>query len=320
MNDVIKALSRVLEPLGYRIRPSKMLNFLKIAPLERGNQDFENIKLARQSMNMDPLKADFSSLTVFLRTCMKEKRTPSTKDIPGGATLEESIVRSIHSLVRSICYARDRSPALKITLNVLDDRSDQSKIALLTSLIAPLGADAVVRTTDVAGQGASLHQAFSEAREREGLVYFVEDDYLHEEDAIFRLCEFYQMMALKMGTHMVLYPQEHPTIYNNHYPSYIVIGADRHWRSIRHATHTLFMHAAMVRDYWRYFENTKFVGDKKKRQKGSEAKTTNLLFQHLPGFSPLRPCAVHFQGVGLLPPLYDWRALWERSRPDISAE
>jgi hypothetical protein len=127
------------------------------------------------------------------------------------------------------------------------------------------------------------------------------------------MIKFYRDIAALTGSHSVTYPQEHNSLYSHHYPSYIVLGDDRHWRSVRHATHTFLTHGKVVDKYWRYFENTKFVGIRKKRKLGSEARTTNNLFKYLPGFSPMRPCAVHLQFEELLPPFYDWRPLWERS-------
>jgi hypothetical protein len=124
-------------------------------------------------------------------------------------------------------------------------------------------------------------------------------------------------MAAASGSHLLLYPQEHPVLYANHYPSYIVQGKDGHWRSMSNATHTFLTHGSVVARYWDYFENTKFVGDRKNRRKGSEDRTTNKLFRHIPGFSPLKPCAAHLQFESLLPPYFDWRPLWEQSAPPV---
>jgi hypothetical protein len=100
-------------------------------------------------------------------------------------------------------------------------------------------------------------------------------------------------------------------MYTGHYPSYIVLGNDRHWRTIRHATHTLWTHSQIVAGHWDCFKNTRHVGPGRKRRKGSEAKTTNRLFELYPGFAPLKPAASHFQFEGTMPPLYDWRPLWK---------
>jgi hypothetical protein len=312
MNDLLKILSRSLEPFGYRIRPSRGLNFLKVRGLETGLENPE-LGAASKSMTMTPPEGNLDSLTVILRTCLRDNRRRHEDDIPRGTTMNESAIRCLHSLVSSINHARDMAPDFPIKLLILDDRSDGHYMRQIKERTALLQAPVEIRTTEQTGQGNSLYQAFSEGRGRDNLVYFVEDDYLHELDGIFRLCEFYRSIAQRTGSHAVLYPQEHPTMYNNHYPSYIVMGADRHWRSMRHATHTFLTHGKVVGTYWRYFENTKYVGHPKKRQRGSEAKTTNKLLQHICGYSPLRPCAVHFQGIGLLPPLYNWKPLWERN-------
>lgn len=113
------------------------------------------------------------------------------------------------------------------------------------------------------------------------------------------------------GSHILIHPQEHELIYSQfNYPSYILLGENRRWRTMSNATHTFFTHGSVVREFWDYFENTKFVGVKEKRHLGSEKKTTDQLFKHIPGFSPIPAVAVHFQTEECLPPFFDWKELW----------
>ena len=76
------------------------------------------------------------------------------------------------------------------------------------------------------------------------------------------------------------------------------------------------MHSSTVRKYWEYFENTRFVGNKKKRRLGVEARTTNYLFNHLPGFAPIPALAAHMQAEKCLPPFFNWRPNWDQNGLD----
>ena len=87
-------------------------------------------------------------------------------------------------------------------------------------------------------------------------------------------------------------------------------GQNRRWRTISHATHTFFTHSSIVEKYWKYFDNTKYVGHKEKRHLGSEKQTTDKLFNHIPGFSPIPAVAVHLQSKESLPPFFDWKDIW----------
>lgn len=315
MNDLLKFISKSLEPFGYHVRPRKGLNLIRVPNIENA-VNAENITLLRKSADKAAPKlpdGNLNELVIYLRTCLREKRNIDTKPRIGGNDMTETTMRCVWSLVKSIKYTQQKFPALKINLNVLDDHSDTAPFKKLEDLLKSSGVSYKIETTKERGQGASLHEQFSKSRNDDAIVYFVEDDYLHEEDGITAMFEFYKSMAALSGSHLVLYPQEHNSLYSHHYPSYIVQGEDRHWRSVRHATHTFVTHSKIVDKYWKYFENTKFVGNKKKRKLGSEARTTNNLFKYVPGFSPLTPCAVHLQFEELLPPFYDWRPLWERS-------
>lgn len=161
-----------------------------------------------------------------------------------------------------------------------------------------------------------MHEHFSFAKDKEALIYFCEDDYLHEKSAISEMVRFYKKVYEQTGSHLLIHPQEHELIYSQYnYPSYILLGENRRWRTISHATHTFFTHSTVVKKYWDYFENTKYMGLKKSkvRHLGSEKKTTDQLFNHIPGFSPIPAIAIHLQTENCLPPFFDWRALWEKT-------
>ena len=68
--------------------------------------------------------------------------------------------------------------------------------------------------------------------------------------------------------------------------------------------------SSIVGKHWKYFDNTKYVGHKEKRQLGSEKQTTDKLFNHIPGFSPIPAVAVHLQSQDSLPPFFDWKEIW----------
>ena len=309
MNDLLRLLSKSLHPFGYHIRSRKGLNVLQSGP-------YKNLVSVQSGIDKGlgrEIDGNLDKLIIYVRTCLRDGRNIDARPRLTGVDLNEHSLRCIYSLIQSIKYALWQDTKPEIELIVLDDHSDERQKKKLENLLKLCPIPVSFKTTSQTGQGASLHEQFSMSRAQDALVYFCEDDYLHEPNAIITLWQFYKDYAVQAGSHLVLYPQEHNTLYSNHYPSYLMLGQDRHWRSMCHATHTFLTHGLMVERYWKYFENTKYVGIRKKRKKGSEAKTTNKLFRHLPGFCPLKPCAVHLQFEELLPPHYDWRPLWDNS-------
>ncbi len=309
MNDLLKILSKSLQPFGYQVRKHQAPNILRIPALEKSDPSLQSLH-----KGFYPEDSNLDALVVYLRTCIRTNRNIDATPRLTGVSLEENTLRCVGSLIVAMNNAHKEFPQKSIKLVALDDRSDPAAQDKLKSVLSKATFDWEMKQTNEAGQGKSLHQQFAEGRTQNALTYFVEDDYLHEPDAIIAAWNFYKSVADKLQTHSVLYPQEHETLYKDHYPSYLILGEDRHWRTMRHATHTFLTHGKVVDKFWDYFENTKYVGIKKKRKLGSEARTTNKLFKHIPGFSPLKPIASHLQFEHVMPPLYDWKPLWEANK------
>jgi glycosyltransferase involved in cell wall biosynthesis len=312
MNDLLKFFSNSLKPFGYHITDHKAPNVLRIANLDQ-DDEIQAFRIAQYGQNLTQ-DANLDHLVVYLRVCMRKNRNIDPKPRLTGQNIEENTLRCVNSLVKSMNIAKING---KIELIVLDDRSDDEALAKIHKVLERAEFPFRIQQTTTTGQGASLHEQFALGRAQNAITYFVEDDFLHEENGLLSAWDFYKQVYQDFKTHSLIHPQEHQILADKLYPSYIVASPDRHWRTMRHATHTLITHGHIVRDYWDYFENTKYVGIKKKRRLGSEAKTTNRLFKHIPGFSPLTPFAVHLQFENLLPPFYDWKPLWDENEVNL---
>ena len=319
MNDILRLISRALRPFGYDIRKRNTHNLspLKgippLASLERVRRDFSYDREIERSevANLDVLK-------IVFRTCLNAERNKKSHGLIASASLSDTVTRCFLSLVSSINDALEEPNSPQIELIILDDHSDADAIKPISEIAARLNCSWKLQTTTTQGQGASLHQQFSMARNDDSLYYFCEDDYLHERSAVFEMFSFYRQIFQLTRRHLVLHPQEHESLYDSSfYPSYLVLSPFRHWRSVSDATHVLFTHSHVLREHWEFFENTKFVGNRNKRHLGSERRTTNQLFQYLPGFVPIPALAGHLQSAHLLPPFFDWRTLWDANDPNV---
>ncbi len=308
VNEFLRILDRFLKKQGYSIKKHPEYNLLPL-------QDFNNLteqKRVYESFNSNdkPKQDNLEKLEICLRTCINDKRAKGKRNELTNVSLEEHLLTCIKSLLISTNDAI--SKGVDINFTVFDDRSEESLVKKIEALCGKLTCEWNILTTEKPGQGQSLHQNFNYARKGEGLFYFCEDDYLHTKKAIFEMVDFYKKIHAQTGSHMLLYPQEHEIVFKQfNYPSYILYSDTRRWRTISHATHTFFTHSDVVSEYWDYFENTKFVGVKEKRHMGSEKKTTDQLFNHIPGFSPIPAVAVHLQTEHCLPPFFNWREIWD---------
>jgi len=315
MNEFLRLLQRSLRPFGYDIRRRKAYNLCPYKGIEpvpalgAVMKAFDDGSERGEAVHLDTLK-------IIYRTCLSHERNRKASERVTKASLVETVERCFLSLVASVNAALKEKDAPKIEVLILDDHSDADLMQRIKSLAERLHCSWKTKTTEGTGQGASLHQQFSLACGDDALYYFCEDDYLHEENAVYEMVAFYRQVFDTTKRHLIIHPQEHEALYNSFfYPSYVLLSPYRHWRSVSDATHILFMHGHVVRDYWEYFENTKFVGNKKKRKLGSERMTTNRLFDHLPCFVPIPALAGHLQSEHVLPPFFPWHALWEAHNP-----
>jgi hypothetical protein len=310
MNEFLRLFKRTFNLFGYDLKKAGKATLL---PLQNSDSNLRTVYQAfdQNKENTEASRSNLDTLMVFIRTCLRANRNVCTTPRFTGTTTAETIYQCLRSTIRSINEAHDQAKNRKIEVIVLDDHSDAEFLQEIKGICENLNCPWQIKTTKKMGQGNSLLEQFELAKELNALCYFCEDDYLHEPCAILEMWNFYHQMVNETAGHLVLHPQECEFLYQTHYPSYILAGEKRHWRTMNHATHVLFTHSHVVLNYWSYFENTKYVGDPKKRQLGSESKTTNLLFQHIPGFCPLPALAGHAQFEFTLPPCFNWQKIWE---------
>lgn len=314
MNEFLRIARRTFKRFGYDLKKAGKFTLL---PLQ--NQRDPHLKVAYEAFDQDKphsrdvLGSNLDKLIIYIRTCLRSNRNIDTTPRFTGVSTAETIFRCVRSTIRSINHAYHQEGGKQLEVVILDDHSDASYLLKIQELCQEIQCPWKIQTTRETGQGQTLREQFELAKPLDALCYFCEDDYLHEPSAIWEMWHFYRQMVDQTNSHMVLHPQECEPLYLTHYPSYIIAGEKRHWRTTSHATHVLFTHSHVVRLYWAYFENTKYVGNRKYRHLGSESKTTNLLFQHIPGFCPLPAVAGHAQFEFSLPPCFNWEKIWEEN-------
>ena len=318
MNEFLRLLNRlVVRPQGYRIIRAGQVHLRPVKGLARLD-GHESLAAAQALFDQEPPAegaAPPRALTVHLRTCLRGQRRQRVNPV-ADCTQEEAVLACVASLVGSVNHLADAGRLDDLRVEALDDRSDADARARIEAVLGRLTVPWTLETPEETLAGPVMHGQFRRAAGTERMVYFVEDDYLHLPEALTAMVGFYQQIHAATGGPLLLHPQEQRVMYTHHYPGYVIEGPDRRWRTTQHMSHTLFTHGHVLRDHWDCFENTRYVGHpmKRKAHKGAERNTTNRLFNHLPGFSPMPALAAHFQAPGLLPPFFDWRPLFDACR------
>jgi hypothetical protein len=159
------------------------------------------------------------------------------------------------------------------------------------------------------GNGDSIKTHYDWARANSSdLIYFLEDDYLHEYNMLEKMLEFYKICTKeRQMEEVVLHPCDYPDRYNELYPSWIILGGDRHWRTIQHTTTTSMIARKTLDNYWDLYEAYTQYG---KAPDISEDSTINKIYQTVPCFSPMPTLSTHVQYESTISPFIDWSTLW----------
>lgn len=249
-------------------------------------------------------------LTVVLRTCdradVHAERGARFIDCPKPLLIKKCLV----SLLESINKANHLA---EISLYVLDDNSSKETVDDIKVTIEKYGRNYLFETCEETGYNGSALRQFEICKIR-GLewVYCVEDDYLHYPNCIEQLLIMGKRFKQITGSNVAIRPDDDLFTYstNNPHsrkPSMLLLGDDRHWRTLRSTHNTLFTHVDIFIEYWYLFASlAKYF----KKLDVNEDKTINLIWDVVPLFSPIPGLAMHISQNNP-PPFADYNTLWE---------
>ena len=143
------------------------------------------------------------------------------------------------------------------------------------------------------------------------LVYFVEDDYLHKQDAFNEMIFTYERLASQINRELILCPADYPYLYTKIDDTKIFLGSSKHWRKVEETLCTFLTSKNILEKYW-----NKFI--------------SMCQFEHYPFeqplhdiykseycLSPIPSLALHCTNVNSifgLSPNMDWKKIWEQNK------
>lgn len=152
------------------------------------------------------------------------------------------------------------------------------------------------------GNGPSLRHVVDLAASLKDIVFLVEDDWLFKPEAIEQMLKTYFMFKEK-DIETVIHPADYPDrYYREMYPSYIYIGDDRHWRTIRHTTCTIMLNSSVVRDHYEHFKGLENFGVV---LNWGEDQCLNKVYEYVMCLSPMPSLATHYQHPAYMSPFWD---------------
>ena len=251
-------------------------------------------------------------LDIYLRSCARVEVFAQARGRFIGVPKCEVVVRCLNSLVRSVTFAQEHGLETPIRLTVLDDHSSEDCVARIKAVLAAAPCPTQFRTLEGTGVGASLTEMYRLARdEAKDLIYFTADDFLHENRAILELTQSYGRLAAVLKRDPVLFISDYPDRYRHVYPTHVLLGSHRHWRSVHGTNGADTISREILLKYWDLYLAFGCYGVD---PAVTEVNTIDRIYQEVPCYSPLPSLAVHFQHFDTLSPYFDWEKCWEASK------
>ena len=260
------------------------------------------------------------SLTVYFRSCAKVHLWNQNKERIFGESKKEYSLRSLKSVLESMTYVKKNINNINLKIVIIDDDSgndflsSQNKLVnkyIIKNQMISLDKNQFKDITQDTNF-ASIYKSYIHAKEEaDDLIYFVEDDYIHEIIALHEMLLSYERISSQLKKEIIMFPVDYPYLYAHHTPTYIMLGNKRHWRQIDQSLATLLVSKQHLNQYWNNFlEFATVVSD-------PAEKPLHQVYEIEPCFSPIPSLALHCTNVNSiygLSPNIDWKKIWDTNK------
>ena len=319
-NFVKKIFVKVCRILGYELIDQ---NNFEIPTLEKNA--IENISIAGKKSISIPLgQIDITrkvqSLNIYFRSCSKVNLWNQNKKRIFESDKEEYALRSLYSILKSINYSKKNFNEINIKLSIIDDNSSEKFIQNMKKLLLKFDIDNEIIslqnneiTQDIKDSNfASIKKCFMLAKENsKDLIYFVEDDYIHDEICILEMIGTYERIATQLNKEIILCPIDYPYLYANCDPTYIFLGNKKHWRKTEQSLGTFLISKTNLNIYW---ENLlQFASGKD----NPAELALHKIYEKEPCFSPIPSLAIHCANINSIygiSPNVNWQEIWDNNK------
>ena len=237
----------------------------------------------------------------------------------------EYSIRSINSLIKAITVCRNKYPVIKIKTIIVDDQSKKDNLDKIRKLIQDQNIEIIPldhekyksiikkqEKTETFSNLASLLQSFEIGKNQsDDLIFFIEDDYIHSETMLDEMISSYERIASQVKKDIFMCPADYPYLYMNDEKTNILIGSNRHWRTINKTLCTFMLSKNLLNKYWENFYKTCLD-----RHDPFE-KYINEIYENEVCISPIKSLSLHLTNINSsygLSPFLDYKKLWEDNK------
>ena len=320
-----KIFIKICKLLGFEIIDQN--NFFSPSLNKELNQDLSIINEKSIILPLGEVKITrkVRSLLIILRVNTEVEIWDQTKKRLFEQPKVEYTIRSLRSLINSIKFCENKYANLEIKTVIIQDHSSNENIDKVKKLIDGKNIEMISlnhekfekninkqKTKETFSNLASLLQSFEiGSKQGKDLIFFVEDDYLHSEEMLDEMVSTYERVASQVNKDIFICPSDYPFLYMNNEKTNVLIGSNRHWRTVNKTLCTFMTSKKLLDKYWENF--TKTCED---RHDPFE-KYLNEIYEKEICISPLKSLSLHCTNVNSsygLSPFIDYKKIWEDNK------
>ena len=328
INILKKILIKLNRKFGYELIDQNNLI------LPTSNRDInDNLSTHNQKSISLPLgeveiKRKVESLLIIFRSFTNENKLLSqNKKRLFEKEKKEYTLRSLNSICKNIVNLKKEINNFKIFLKIIDDNSEKTIINEMENICSKNNIEFEISILDkekyldkmkfkdnqrMLAHNSHIFMSKDYAINSDyDLLYFVEDDYIHDHDALIEMIYSYQRISSQLNEEIVMCPVDYPYLYIKVDPTINLIGFKKYWRQINQSLCTYLISKRTLKKYWNYYEEM-FLNNYNPYEK-----PLHELYKYIKCFSPMPSLGMHLTNINSiygLSPLKDWIKLWEKNK------
>ncbi len=273
-----------------------------------------------------------SSLTIIFRSCTTINMLTQNKKRLFDEKKSEYTFRSLNSIIKSIKKAMDIYPQIKFDIIIIDHNSIKNNLEQMQKIlnksniinsfinldvnefknsIKKINAENKNVTENQISNMSNIHKSLIVGKNQcNDLIYFVEDDYLHQKDSITEMISAYERISSQLNSELILCPVDYPYLYTKVDSTGIFLGSSKHWRIISETLCTFLTSTILLEKHWNRFVSMCQFEHYPFEQPLHEIYKTEYCL------SPVPSLALHCTNINSiygLSPSIDWKKLWDEN-------
>ncbi len=268
-----------------------------------------------------------NSLNIIFRFCTNIKMLTQSKQRLFEEEKNQYTLRSLNSILKSIQTAKSSFKYLDIKITAIDSGSDEADVRKIENMIKEKNINFEYIKLNVGefkdfidpqasvnqkSNMANIYKSFEIGRDgKYDLLYFLEDDYIHEQNSLNEMLFSYEKFASLIKDELIICPTDFPYLYNKFEPTQIILGHNRHWRVIEETLCTFLTSKRLLLKHW-----DTFISMSKTEHLPFE-KPLHEIYSKQYCLSPIPSLAMHCTNINSIygiSPLMDWKRLWDENK------